>query len=146
MAGGRSALPHPPDDLIPRVGRRGHAPAGALASLRLAAFRREDRLGFPGSSTPARKPSPGHFMFAPMLYWGPRRNVHRKLRHAHAERRLLFPAARRAGLQRGAFALSQNLRWLIGVLARDRQPVVPDVWSVDGTPVERARSEDRPPL
>ena len=65
----------------------------------------------------------------------------RWLRYAHAELRHLFPyLPKQPGYNKRLRGLAGTLRWLIGVLARDTSLWVDDVWVVDSTPVECARS------
>jgi Transposase DDE domain len=67
----------------------------------------------------------------------------RWLRYAHAELRHLFPyLPQQPGYNKRLRALADTLRWLIGVLARDTTLWSDDVWVVDSTPVECARSRE----
>jgi hypothetical protein len=65
----------------------------------------------------------------------------RWLRFAHAELHHLFPyLPQQPGYNKRLRALADTLRWLIAVLARDTSLWADDVWVVDSTPVECARS------
>jgi hypothetical protein len=65
----------------------------------------------------------------------------RWVRYARAELRPLFPyLPQQSGYNKRLRALADTLRWLIGVLARDTSLWADDVWVVDSTPVECARS------
>ena len=67
----------------------------------------------------------------------------RWLRFARARLRHLFPyLPQQPGYNKRLRALADTLRWLIGVLARDTSLWADDVWVVDSTPVECARSRD----
>jgi hypothetical protein len=67
----------------------------------------------------------------------------RWLRYAHAKLRHLFPyLPQQPGYNKRLRALADTLRWLIGVLARDTTLWADDVWVVDSTPVECARSRE----
>ena len=67
----------------------------------------------------------------------------RWLRYAHAELRHLFPyLPKQPGYNKRLRALSDTIRWLIGALARDTSLWTDDVWVVDSTPVECARSRE----
>ena len=67
----------------------------------------------------------------------------RWLRYAHAELRHLFPyLPQQPGYNKRLRGLADTLRWLIGVLARDTRLWADDVWVVDSTPVECARSRE----
>ena len=67
----------------------------------------------------------------------------RWLRYARAELRHLFPyLPQQPGYNKRLRALVNTLRWLIGVLARDTSLWSDDVWVVDSTPVECARSRE----
>jgi Transposase DDE domain len=67
----------------------------------------------------------------------------RWLRYAHAQLRHLFPyLPQQPGYNKRLRALADTLRWLIGVLARDTDLWTDDVWVVDSTPVECARSRE----
>jgi hypothetical protein len=67
----------------------------------------------------------------------------RWLRYAHARLRHLFPyLPQQPGYNKRLRALADTLRWLIGVLARDTRLWADDVWVVDSTPVECARSRE----
>jgi hypothetical protein len=65
----------------------------------------------------------------------------RWLRYAHAELHHLFPyLPKQPGYNKRLRALTDTIRWLIGALARDTHLWADDVWVVDSTPVECARS------
>jgi Transposase DDE domain len=67
----------------------------------------------------------------------------RWLRHAHAELRHLFPyLPQQPGYNKRLRALTETIRWLIGVLARDTSLWTDDVWVIDSTPIECARSRE----
>ncbi len=67
----------------------------------------------------------------------------RWLRYAHAQLRHLFPyLPQQPGYNKRLRALADTLRWLIAVLARDTDLFTDDVWVVDSTPVECARSRE----
>jgi len=67
----------------------------------------------------------------------------RWLRFAHAQLRHLFPyLPQQPGYNKRLRRLADTLRWLIGVLARDTHLWTDDVWVVDSTPVECARSRE----
>jgi Transposase DDE domain len=67
----------------------------------------------------------------------------RWLRYAHAELRHLFPyLPKQPGYNKRLRGLADTLRWLTGVLARDTSLFGDDVWVVDSTPVECARSRE----
>jgi hypothetical protein len=67
----------------------------------------------------------------------------RWLRYARTELRHLFPyVPQQPGYNKRLRALADTLRWLIGVLARDTSLWTDDVWVVDSTPVECARSRE----
>jgi Transposase DDE domain len=67
----------------------------------------------------------------------------RWLRYAHAQLRHLFPyLPQQPGYNKRLRALADTLRWLIAVLARDTHLWTDDVWVVDSTPVECARSRE----
>jgi hypothetical protein len=67
----------------------------------------------------------------------------RWLRFAHAQLRHLFPyLPQQPGYNKRLRALADTLAWLIAVLARDTQLWADDVWVVDSTPVECARSRE----
>jgi hypothetical protein len=67
----------------------------------------------------------------------------RWLRHARAELRHLFPyLPQQPGYNKRLRALTATIRWLIGVLARDTSLWTDDVWVVDSTPIECARSRE----
>ncbi len=67
----------------------------------------------------------------------------RWLRYARAQLRHLFPyLPQQPGYNKRLRALADTLRWLIGVLARDTDLFTDDVWVVDSTPVECARSRE----
>src|SRR4051812_9417339 len=65
----------------------------------------------------------------------------RWLRYAHAQLRHLFPyLPQQPGYNKRLRRLADTLAWLIAVLARDTGLWADDVWVVDSTPVECARS------
>jgi hypothetical protein len=67
----------------------------------------------------------------------------RWLRFAHAQLRRLFPyLPQQSGYNKRLRALVGTMNWLIGVLARDTSVWTDDVWVVDSTPVECARSRE----
>ncbi|HJX43282.1 MAG TPA: IS982 family transposase [Geodermatophilus sp.] len=67
----------------------------------------------------------------------------RWLRYAHAQLRHLFPyLPQQPGYNKRLRRLADTLRWLIAVLARDTHLWTDDVWVVDSTPVECARSRE----
>jgi hypothetical protein len=67
----------------------------------------------------------------------------RWLRYAHAQLRHLFPyLPQQPGYNKRLRALADTLCWLIGMLARDTALFTDDVWVVDSTPVECARSRE----
>ena len=67
----------------------------------------------------------------------------RWLRYARARLRHLFPyLPQQPGYNKRLRGLADTLRWLIGVLARDTDLWTDDVWVVDSTPVECARSRE----
>ena len=67
----------------------------------------------------------------------------RWLRFAHAQLRHLFPyLPQQPGYNKRLRALTDTLTWLIGTLARDTQLWTDDVWVVDSTPIECARSRE----
>ena len=67
----------------------------------------------------------------------------RWLRYARAELRHLFPyLPQQPGYNKRLRALADTLRWLIGELAHDTRLWTDDVWVVDSTPVECARSRE----
>jgi hypothetical protein len=67
----------------------------------------------------------------------------RWLRFAHAQLRHLFPyLPQQPGYNKRLRALADTLTWLIGALARDTSLWTDDVWVVDSTPVECARSRE----
>jgi hypothetical protein len=67
----------------------------------------------------------------------------RWLRYAHADLRHLFPyLPLQPGYNKRLRDLADTIRWLIGVLARDTSLWTDDVWVVDSTPVECARSRE----
>ena len=67
----------------------------------------------------------------------------RWLRFAHDHLRGLFPyVPRQPGYNKRLRKLGDTLGWLIGMLARDTSMWTDDVWVVDSTPVECARSRD----
>lgn len=67
----------------------------------------------------------------------------RWLRHAGEHLRHLFPyLPRQPGYNKRLRRLAATLHWLTGMLARDTSIWTDDVWVVDSTPVECARSRD----
>jgi hypothetical protein len=67
----------------------------------------------------------------------------RWLRFAHAQLRHLFPyLPPQPDYNKRLRALADTLRWLIGMLVRDTSLWADDVWVVDSTPVECARSRE----
>jgi Transposase DDE domain len=67
----------------------------------------------------------------------------RWLRFAHVQLRHLFPyLPQQPGYNKRLRGLADTLRWLIGALARDTSLWIDDVWVVDSTPVECARSRE----
>lgn len=67
----------------------------------------------------------------------------RWLRHAHQNLRHLFPyLPKQSGYNKRLRHLGDTIGWLIGVLARDTSFWTDDVWVVDSTPVECARSRE----
>jgi hypothetical protein len=67
----------------------------------------------------------------------------RWLRHASAHLRHLFPyLPKQPGYNKRLRRLTETLNWLTGMLARDTSVWTDDVWVVDSTPVECARSRD----
>jgi hypothetical protein len=67
----------------------------------------------------------------------------RWLRFARAQLRHLFPyLPQQPGYNKRLRAAADTLAWLIGILARDTSLFADDVWVVDSTPVECARSRD----
>src|SRR3954454_11895860 len=67
----------------------------------------------------------------------------RWLRYARAQLRHLFPyLPQQPGYNKRLRALADTIRWLIGVLARDTGLWTDDVWVVDSTPIECARSRE----
>ncbi len=67
----------------------------------------------------------------------------RWLRHANAHLRHLFPyLPQQPGYNKRLRRLADTLNWLTGMLARDTSVWTDDVWVVDSTPVECARSRD----
>lgn len=67
----------------------------------------------------------------------------RWLRYAHAELRHLFPyLPQQPGYNKRLRRLGDTIAWLIAVLARDTSLFTDDVWVVDSTPVECARSRE----
>ena len=65
------------------------------------------------------------------------------LRHARAHLRHLFPyLPQQPGYNKRRRALTGTVHWMIGVLARDTSVFTDDVWVVDSTPVECARSRE----
>jgi hypothetical protein len=67
----------------------------------------------------------------------------RWLRQAHAELRHLFPyLPGQPGYNKRLRRLTDTIGWLIAVLARDTSLWADDVWVVDSTPVECARSRE----
>jgi DDE family transposase len=67
----------------------------------------------------------------------------RWLRFARAQLRHLFPyLPQQSGYNKRLRHLADTLAWLIGMLARDTSLFTDDVWVVDSTPVECARSRE----
>jgi len=67
----------------------------------------------------------------------------RWLRYARAHLHALFPyLPQQPGYNKRLRALAATMNWLIGVLARDTSVWTDDVWVVDSTPVECARSRE----
>jgi hypothetical protein len=67
----------------------------------------------------------------------------RWLRYASRQLRSLFPyLPQQPGYNKRLRALAATMNWLIGVLARDTSVWTDDVWVVDSTPVECARSRE----
>jgi hypothetical protein len=67
----------------------------------------------------------------------------RWLRYADRHLRALFPyLPQQPGYNKRLRALAATMDWLIGVLARDTSVWTDDVWVVDSTPVECARSRE----
>lgn len=67
----------------------------------------------------------------------------RWLRYARTHLRHLFPyLPQQPGYNKRLRALADTMRWLIGMLARDTSLWTDDVWVVDSTPVECARSRE----
>jgi hypothetical protein len=67
----------------------------------------------------------------------------RWLRYARAELRQLFPyLPQQPGYNKRLRRLGDTITWLIAVLARDTSLFTDDVWVVDSTPVECARSRE----
>jgi hypothetical protein len=67
----------------------------------------------------------------------------RWLRFAHQQVRGLFPyLPQQSGYNKRLRALAATMNWLIGVLARYSSVWSDDVWVVDSTPVECARSRE----
>ena len=67
----------------------------------------------------------------------------RWLRYANRQLRSLFPyLPQQPGYNKRLRALAATMSWLIGVLARDTSVWTDDVWVVDSTPVECARSRE----
>jgi hypothetical protein len=67
----------------------------------------------------------------------------RWLRYAHAELGHLFPyLPQQPAYNKRLRRLADTIGWLIAVLARDTSLFTDDVWVVDSTPVECARSRD----
>ena len=67
----------------------------------------------------------------------------RWMRHASAHLRHLFPyLPQQPGYNKRLRRLAGTLNWLTGMLARDTSVWTDDVWVVDSTPVECARSRD----
>jgi hypothetical protein len=67
----------------------------------------------------------------------------RWLRFARAHLPALFPyLPQQPGYNKRLRALAATMDWLIGVLARDTSVFTDDVWVVDSTPVECARSRE----
>lgn len=67
----------------------------------------------------------------------------RWLRFAHVQLRHLFPyLPQQPGYNKRLRRLADTLRWLIAALARDTSLWTDDVWVVDSTPIECARSRE----
>jgi len=67
----------------------------------------------------------------------------RWLRYADRHLRALFPyLPQQSGYNKRLRALAATMDWLIGVLARDTSVWTDDVWVIDSTPVECARSRE----
>jgi hypothetical protein len=67
----------------------------------------------------------------------------RWLRYTHSHLRHLFPyLPQQSGFNKRLRKLTGTLNWLIGVLAQDTSLFSDDVWVVDSTPVECARSRE----
>jgi hypothetical protein len=67
----------------------------------------------------------------------------RWLRYARAHLLGMFPTLPgQSGYNKRLRKLADTIRWLIGVLARDTHLWTDDVWVVDSTPVECARSRE----
>ena len=67
----------------------------------------------------------------------------RWLRHARAHRGHLFPyLPQQPGYNKRLRRLAGTLNWLTGILALDTNVWTDDVWVVDSTPIECARSRD----
>jgi hypothetical protein len=67
----------------------------------------------------------------------------RWLRYAHANLRSMFPALpAQPGYNKRLRKLAHVIAWLTGVLGADTSIASDDVWVVDSTPVECARSTD----
>ena len=67
----------------------------------------------------------------------------RWVRYAGAHLRHLFPyLPQQSGYNKRLRALAGTVNWLTGALARDTSVFTDDVWVVDSTPVECARSRD----
>jgi hypothetical protein len=67
----------------------------------------------------------------------------RWLRYTHSHLRHLFPyLPQQPGYNKRLRRLGATIGWLVGVLARDTTRWTDDVWVVDSTPVECARSRD----
>jgi hypothetical protein len=65
----------------------------------------------------------------------------RWLRHAGTRLRRLFAyLPKEPGHNKGLRRLGNPIGWVVGVLARDAAPWTDDVWVVDSTPMECARS------
>jgi hypothetical protein len=70
-------------------------------------------------------------------------NEARWLRFARTQLRHLFSyLPQQPGYNKRLRAAADTLRWLIGMLARDTSLFADDVWVVDPTPVECARSRE----
>jgi Transposase DDE domain len=67
----------------------------------------------------------------------------RWLRHARMHLRHLFPyLPQQPGYNKRLRRLTSTVNWLIGALARDTSMWTDDVWVVDSTPIECARSKE----